>query len=78
MATWLSTQERTARTQQQMREAVPSGRPDKELRWDPEKDEMSGKGVWQGAPGTGHAQLGDGQEWTERLADDPYDRVDTS
>ena len=54
-------------TEARMREAMPPGRPDRGLRWDPKaKGQGPGKGIWQGVGGTGHAQVG--EEWRTRGA----------
>ena len=58
--------------EQMISDTLPSGRPNALLRWDEEKHEGTGKGVWQGVGGTGHAQV------TEtHLTRDPLTRLYT-
>jgi hypothetical protein len=49
--------------------ALPEGRPDKEIRWDPEEQER-GTGIWKRYVGTGHREV-DEEKW----ADDPLTRM---
>ena len=64
---------RTQHTKKQLEQAVPKGRPDRQLRWDPEDDSVNGKegeGIWKGIRGTGHAQVA--EEW---MTQDPLTRM---
>ena len=49
--------------------AVPEGRPDRELRWDPEEQER-GTGIWRQETGTGYREVD-----TKRWAEDPLTRM---